>query len=319
MDKEDKNQKSVNIGQLLRKARVDAGMSIDDVQKKTKIQKRYLEAIEEDNFAALPGDFYVRAFVKQFADAVGLNGSEFIQKYDQDLPGGENANSIDNESREGQNYNGNQPEPAQSQQSSQRTARHDPSSPEPNHSGWNMRKLVPIVGIVIIVVIIIGVIWVGAGKLAHHNSNSASSTTSVSVSSDSYSSKASSSSKQKAAEDKAKAKSKNTKATGTQITKGANENEYNVKTNEKETKVNLKGTAKSWSAVSVNGSQVWQGTLNPNQTHEVTIPANSKDFNVNLGNATATDITINGQKANLEKPANNGSAQVRNVTFKLTK
>ena len=52
-------------------------MSIEDVEKITKIQRRYLTAIENDDFDQLPGDFYVRAFIRQFADVVGLTARNY--------------------------------------------------------------------------------------------------------------------------------------------------------------------------------------------------------------------------------------------------
>lgn len=61
------------LGQQLREARLQKGMSLDDVQEMTKIRKRYLEAIEAGDYKVLPGSFYVRAFIKTYAETVGLN------------------------------------------------------------------------------------------------------------------------------------------------------------------------------------------------------------------------------------------------------
>lgn len=64
------------LGQQLREARLQKGMSLDDVQEMTKIRKRYLEAIEAGDYKVLPGSFYVRAFIKTYAETVGLNPDE---------------------------------------------------------------------------------------------------------------------------------------------------------------------------------------------------------------------------------------------------
>ncbi|QKE72987.1 helix-turn-helix domain-containing protein [Arthrobacter citreus] len=66
------------IGKYLKEAREAKGLSIDDVQELTKIQKRYLEAIEEGNYEILPGQFYVRAFIKQYAETIGVDVSGFL-------------------------------------------------------------------------------------------------------------------------------------------------------------------------------------------------------------------------------------------------
>lgn len=66
------------LGKVLREAREAKGLSIDDVQELTKIQKRYLEAIEDGNYDILPGQFYVRAFIRQYAETVGVDVSTFL-------------------------------------------------------------------------------------------------------------------------------------------------------------------------------------------------------------------------------------------------
>ncbi len=61
-------------------------MSLDDLQVATKIQKRYLIGIEEGNYSMMPGQFYVRAFIKQYAEAVGLHPEEIFEQYKSEIP-----------------------------------------------------------------------------------------------------------------------------------------------------------------------------------------------------------------------------------------
>jgi len=75
-----------DLGNLLRKARENRGYTLDDIQEITKIRKRYLEAIENGEYKVLPGSFYVRAFVKTYAETVGLNAEEVLRLYQKELP-----------------------------------------------------------------------------------------------------------------------------------------------------------------------------------------------------------------------------------------
>lgn len=69
------------IGEILKEARIEKGYTLDDLQQTTKIQKRYLQAIEDGNTEILPGRFYARAFVKQYADIVGLDGEKLLEEH----------------------------------------------------------------------------------------------------------------------------------------------------------------------------------------------------------------------------------------------
>ena len=93
-----------DIGDKLRSAREAKGLSIEDIEKATKIQGRYLTAIEQDDFDKLPGDFYVRAFIRQYAQVVGLDGKQLLSEYHNDIPQAEPEeyveDSIDNKSEE---------------------------------------------------------------------------------------------------------------------------------------------------------------------------------------------------------------------------
>lgn len=74
------------LGNRLKEARLEKGMSIEDLQTATKIQKRYLIGIEEGNYSMMPGPFYVRAFIRQYAEAVDLNPEELFEQYKSEIP-----------------------------------------------------------------------------------------------------------------------------------------------------------------------------------------------------------------------------------------
>ncbi|WP_028399050.1 helix-turn-helix domain-containing protein [Ectobacillus panaciterrae] len=74
------------LGQKLKEARQAKGLSLDELQDITKIQKRYLVSIEEGNLNVLPGEFYVRAFIKQYAEAVELEPEALLEEHKNELP-----------------------------------------------------------------------------------------------------------------------------------------------------------------------------------------------------------------------------------------
>ncbi|MDR7236320.1 helix-turn-helix domain-containing protein [Neobacillus drentensis] len=74
------------LGNRLKEVRLAKGLSLDDLQSMTKIQKRYLIGIEEGNYSSMPGNFYVRAFIKQYAEALSLNPDEIFETYQGEIP-----------------------------------------------------------------------------------------------------------------------------------------------------------------------------------------------------------------------------------------
>lgn len=88
-----------DLGALLRKAREQRGYTLEDVQEYTKIRKRYLEAIETGDYKVLPGSFYVRAFVKTYAETVGLDAEEVLRLYHKELPLPATAETVRSEPR----------------------------------------------------------------------------------------------------------------------------------------------------------------------------------------------------------------------------
>ncbi len=65
----------------LREQREKSGISLQQLATKTRIDLKFLEAIDQGNFAFLP-ELYVKAFVKQYAKTIGLDENLMIKKYE---------------------------------------------------------------------------------------------------------------------------------------------------------------------------------------------------------------------------------------------
>ena len=66
------------IGARLNQARLMANLALQDIADRTKISLRFLSAIENDDFSALPGRVYIFGFTKAFARAVGLDEESMV-------------------------------------------------------------------------------------------------------------------------------------------------------------------------------------------------------------------------------------------------
>jgi hypothetical protein len=69
------------IGPSLREARTKRGLSEEDVQKAIRIRGRYLNALEEERWELLPGDAYIKGFLRTYAEFLGLNGTLYVDEY----------------------------------------------------------------------------------------------------------------------------------------------------------------------------------------------------------------------------------------------
>ena len=74
------------FAEQLRKARLKKGVSLQQMAARTRIDFKFLEAIDNGNFSFLPG-LYVKAFIKQYAKSVDLDEQETIKKYEDALAG----------------------------------------------------------------------------------------------------------------------------------------------------------------------------------------------------------------------------------------
>src|SRR5215468_8735864 len=75
------------VGQDLRAARLRRGDDLAAVSKALKIRKDHLEALEEDRIEALPGRTYAVGFVRTYADYLGLDSVQCVERYKAEIAG----------------------------------------------------------------------------------------------------------------------------------------------------------------------------------------------------------------------------------------
>lgn len=69
------------IGTSLREARLRQGLELTDAETATKVRARYLQALEEEQFGVLPSPTYVKGFLRNYAEYLGLDGQLYVDEY----------------------------------------------------------------------------------------------------------------------------------------------------------------------------------------------------------------------------------------------
>ena len=69
------------IGSSLREARLRRELELSQIERDTRIRAKYLLALEDDRFEALPGLAYARGFLRTYADYLGLDAQRFVDEY----------------------------------------------------------------------------------------------------------------------------------------------------------------------------------------------------------------------------------------------
>lgn len=69
------------LGEILRSARKKKEISLAQTEEETKVRQKYLEALEESRYEALPGDVYALGFLTKYADFLNLDKNEMINRF----------------------------------------------------------------------------------------------------------------------------------------------------------------------------------------------------------------------------------------------
>ena len=70
-----------DFGAHLKSERELRGVTIDEVASKTKIHTRYLHALESNQFEKLPGEVFIKGFIRSIAKVIGADENELLSAY----------------------------------------------------------------------------------------------------------------------------------------------------------------------------------------------------------------------------------------------
>lgn len=276
-----------DVGQKLRAAREAKGYTLDALQQITKIQKRYLIAIEDDKFDQLPGDFYVRAFVKQYANTVGLDGDDLLKQYDDELP-----------QTKTHEYSEHITQAVETRTSHHKAAEQMEAA---------RRKYLPTIVIAVIVVLILAVIWVTA--IVRHRENS----TRIDRSSVSVSGESSKKEKQSSSSSKKKPTKTTSAVKLTEASRNSTSVTYNAKSLKKSAQLVLTTSGQSANSVMVDNTTRLNRTMVANGKENVTVAKNANTVVIRIGTPANTKVKIGGKT--IDFTANNRYPQTRTITI----
>ncbi|MBC1471112.1 helix-turn-helix domain-containing protein [Listeria seeligeri] len=285
------------LGDKLKQARREKGLSLDDLQQITKIQKRYLVAIEEGNYAVMPGKFYARAFIKQYAEAVGLDSATLFDEFESEVPETPQQEVVNNEPSRVQSKRNPMPAQSVGNQVNSRNRFFD---------------ILPKILIALFIVFILFIVWFFLLNKQDSSTEKVKTDTSNPTVKVEDSTKSEDTTKDTAKKDTTEkdTTTKDKEATYTnkedtkelEVTKGetsGNATTYTVKNTDK-MKLSLSATGDSWIGVSdVSGNTIENVTLSSqNPSDEVDLGTN-ETVTVVIGNAPVTTVKINDKQLEL--------------------
>ena len=287
------------IGTKLRQARLDKNISLIELQQMTKIQKRYLEAIEADQFAQLPGTFYVRAFIRQYAAAVGEDGDKLVAVFD-----GKDTLAAPLPKRP-------QPETVSGSRKAQHVAE--------KNSSFVIRYL-PMILLGLVALTIMSIVgymaWQdrnaspmiqGSSSLVVENSASDSSTTTESTSSTINSSSSVESTTESSTEKEM-----------TMTASDSSQSAITIDVQDAESPLTLTFTGQNgrcWIGVQVDGAYVYQYTLTAGETQTTTLPEGADNAVLTLGASQYVTIEANDQPVDFTDPQYESLQKTVNMTI----
>lgn len=275
------------IGEKLKEARKVKGYTLDDLQQMTKIQKRYLIAIEEGNYDVMPGKFYARAFIKQYADTVGLNGDQLLEEYTDAVPHAHDEEFVEKVST-GQTRSGKNIE---------------------NVLLTRFQNNLPTILIGILAVAIVAAIYFAVIKTNNQGDEAMITNNSEAISVSSAESI--SESESEPTTESAESVDSTEEALGIEIVSSTgSKTTYAVTGNAEDNSLTLTATGgDSWISVEGDGATIDAQLIADGSTLETEIPEGTSSLVIIIGNTPATEINLNGEDVPYAPEAENSVRQ----------
>lgn len=286
------------IGEKLKEARTEKGYTLDDLQQITKIQKRYLLAIEEGNLEILPGNFYARAFIKQYADTVGLNGDQLLAEYTDFIPASQDKTYTE------QVVTAKQTRVGSKQESIMDT----------------IQEYLPTILVVVLVVVISGAIYFAmtqknneGGTMIQTNQD----TSEIVVTSEQAQDDSANASSEDTTEEENEEEVESTQSIDLVSSTGANTTYAVTGSADEEHTLTLGAVdGDTWVSVTADGVGINQGLIQSGNEMEAVLPANTQSVVLVIGNSTVTTIELDGTEIAYAEEAKDIIRQ--KITFNFT-
>lgn len=283
------------VGEKLKEARQAKGYTLDDLQQITKIQKRYLVAIEEGNLDVLPGNFYARAFIKQYADTVGLNGDQLLSEHTEFIPA-----------------------PQDRTYAEKVAAKQTRSSQKKENIVGGLQNHLPTILVVVLVAAIGAAIYMAITRSNKNegsliNQNTGSSQVEVTTNKPADSTTESSSEAESSSEKEPEPESQKVEfvsSSGAKTTFAVNE-----AVSEKQEIALIADGGDTWVSVTADGSMVEQGLVQDGSTLTAELPEGVKKVVLVIGNSSVTKIQLSGEEIPYAEEANNSVRQEITLEF----
>lgn len=271
----------MTIGEKLRSAREANHLSLVELQEKTKIQLRYLEAIENDQFKSLPGEYNTKLFLRSYARCVGIDPDEIIREYNGE-PIREYQDAYEKQETRGSRYEQNQG----------------------GNKKSKVSKLIPPIILSLVFLIIIGSVAYAFVKehdrfAANSDVQSEYSVSSVkdeAKNSQTQASTAPSEEKTVVKQSKPKPKMKMDVVSSTM-----NSVTMQVKNVDKKASIVLDGVqGRCWVSALASNKSLYQGVVELGQKETLDVPAGTKQVVLQLGNAPMLKMKLNNKVIDYE-------------------
>lgn len=282
----------MTVGEKLRQARLEKGLTLVEIQEQTKLPIQNLEALEKDNYDALGSEYNIKTLIYAYAKLLGLNGDALVRQY---------LTGEDLEAKAEEQY-----------ESATRQTRL--KQKEKNDKGFI--KFMPIIILTIVLLVIVGSIAYAFIKENNRFNAGSDVRETYKVENHADDNKKEEKSKEEVKESVAPAVSSSSKEAEMKIETVSNSGSQavfkatNVKGNAEFT---LKGTnGRCWVSVTANGQTLYQGIVEMGAEQKVSVPAQTKQVSIRTGNAPALDLSLNNQEVDYK-----GSAGVKQITVTM--